>query len=144
VLKKVQDELEVQVGTERVVNETDISQLVYLQAIVKETLRLYPPAPLSGPREFSKDSIIGGYHVPKGTRLIPNVWKIQTVQRVWFGPLAFEPERFLTTQKDVDVRGRHFELIPFGSGRRVCPRLTNLKATPLEVLITPHLLSRLY
>jgi cytochrome P450 len=180
VLKKAQNELEVQVGTERAVNEMDISQLVYIQAIVKETLRLYPPAPLSGPREFSKDSIIGGYHVPKGTRLIPNVWKIQTDQRVWSDPLAFKPERFLTTQKDVDVRGRHFELIPFGSGRRVCPGislglqmvhlalasfihmyeistplnapvdmtespgLTNLKATPLEVLITPRLPSKLY
>jgi cytochrome P450 len=45
VLKKAQDELEVQVGKERIVNESDISKLVYLQAIVKETLRLYPPAP---------------------------------------------------------------------------------------------------
>jgi len=101
-------------------------------------------------------------------------------QRIWSDPLAFKPERFLTTQKDVDVRGKHFELIPFGSGRRVCPGislglqmvhltlasflhmydistpsnapvdmtgspgLTNLKATPLEVLITPRLPSRLY
>ncbi|PPR93583.1 hypothetical protein GOBAR_AA27091 [Gossypium barbadense] len=36
-------------------------------------------------------------------------------------PLEFKPERFLTTHKDVDVRGQHFELMPFGSGRRSCP-----------------------
>ncbi|XP_059453896.1 cytochrome P450 82A3-like [Corylus avellana] len=176
VLKKAQEELDIHVGKERALNESDINQLVYLQAIVKEALRLYPAAPLSGPREFSKDCIIGGYHVPKGTRLITNIWKIQIDPRIWSDPLAFKPERFLTAQlKDVDLRGKSFELIPFGSGRRVCPGisfglqmvhltlasflhrydistpsnapvdmteslgLTNLKATPLEVLITPRL-----
>ncbi|KAI8549779.1 hypothetical protein RHMOL_Rhmol06G0051800 [Rhododendron molle] len=39
----------------------------------------------------------------------------------WDDPLVFRPERFLTAQKDVDVRGKHFELIPFGAGRRMCP-----------------------
>ncbi|GMY28562.1 cytochrome P450 CYP82D47-like [Fagus crenata] len=175
VLKKVQDELDVQVGKERMVNELDINKLVYLQAIVKETLRLYPSAPLSGPREFTENCIIGGYHVPTGTRLITNLWKIQTDPRIWSDPLKFKPERFLTTHKDVDFGGKNFEFIPFGSGRRVCPGasfgilmvqlalanflhmyeisttsntqvdmtesfgLTNIKATPLEVLITPRL-----
>ena len=60
VLKIAQDELDVQVGKERIVNESDLSKLVYLQAIVKETLRLYPSAPLSGPREFTENCIIGG------------------------------------------------------------------------------------
>ena len=175
MLKKVQDELDVQVGKERMVNELDINKLVYLQAIVKETLRLYPSSPLSGPREFTENCIIGGYHVPKGTRLITNLWKIQTDPRIWSDPLKFKPERFLTTHKDVDFGGKNFEFIPFGSGRRVCPGasfgiqmlqlalanflhmyeistssntqvdmtesfgLTNIKATPLEVLITPRL-----
>jgi cytochrome P450 len=124
VLKKAQDELDVQVGKERAVKESDISQLVYLQAIVKEILRLYPPAPLSAPREFCEDCIIGGYHVPKGTRLITNLWKIHIDPRIWSDPLTFQPERFLTTQKDIDIRGKNFELIPFGSGRRVCPGIS--------------------
>ncbi|KAB1220480.1 Cytochrome P450 82A3 [Morella rubra] len=180
VLKKAQDELDIHVGNERIVKESDISKLVYLQAILKETLRLYPAAPLSGPREFIEDCIIGGYHVPRGTRLITNIWKIQTDPRIWSDPLEFKPERFLTTHKDVDVWGKHFELIPFGSGRRACPGtsfalrtvhlalasflhmfeisnpsdaqvdmtesfgLTNMKATPLEVLIKPRLPSTLY
>jgi cytochrome P450 len=182
VLKKAQEELDIEVGKERIVNVSDIDKLVFLQAIVKETLRLYPPAPLSTPREFSEDCIIGGYQVPKGTRLITNIWKIQTDPRVWSDPLKFDPERFLTTHKHVDVKGigQHFELIPFGSGRRACPGasfalqmlhlalasflhmfeisspsnapvdmserfgLTNIKATPLDVLITPRLCSELY
>ncbi|KAH7524015.1 hypothetical protein FEM48_Zijuj06G0073500 [Ziziphus jujuba var. spinosa] len=102
--------------------ESDINKLVYLQAIVKGTLRLYPAAPLSGPRESIQDCNIGGYHVPKGTRLITNIWKIQTDPKIWEDPLEFKPERFLTTQKDVDHRSQlHFEYIPFGSGRRACP-----------------------
>ncbi|KAG6674818.1 hypothetical protein I3842_15G065000 [Carya illinoinensis] len=180
VLKKAQDELDIQVGKERLVEDSDISKLVYLQAIVKETLRLYPAAPLGSPREFSEDCIVGGYHVPKGTRLIINIWKIQTDAQIWSDPLEFKPERFLSTHKDFDVRGKNFELIPFGSGRRVCPGvtlalqvvhltlarilhmfeisslsnapvdmtegfgLTNMKTTPLEILIAPRLPSKLY
>ncbi|OMO74937.1 Cytochrome P450 [Corchorus olitorius] len=121
MLKKAQEELDLHVGQERLVNESDIKNLVYLQAIIKETLRLYPAGPLLGPREAMDDCTIAGYHVPAGTRLVVNVWKIQRDPRVWPNPSAFQPERFLTSHVDVDVRGQQFELIPFGSGRRSCP-----------------------
>ena len=121
MLKKAQEELDLQVGRERPVDESDIKNLVYIQAIIKETLRLYPAGPLLGPREVMNDCTIAGYHVPAGTRLIVNVWKIQRDPRVWSNPSAFLPERFLTSHADIDIRGQHFELIPFGSGRRSCP-----------------------
>jgi cytochrome P450 len=120
-MEKAKEELDIQVGRERCVNESDICKLVYLQAVVKETLRLYPSAPLAGPREFSENCTLGGYHVTKGTQLITNLWKIQTDPSVWPNPFDFKPKRFLTTHKDIDVRGNHFELQPFGSGRRKCP-----------------------
>ncbi|CAK8533665.1 unnamed protein product [Lathyrus sativus] len=123
-MKKAKEELDIHIGKERYVNESDISKLSYIQAIVKETLRLYPPAPLSIPHEFSTDCTVGGYHVKKGTRLITNLWKIHTDPNVWQNPLEFKPERFLTTHKDVDVKGKHFELLPFGSGRRICPGIS--------------------
>ncbi|KAE8100589.1 hypothetical protein FH972_018475 [Carpinus fangiana] len=136
-LRKAQEELDIHVGKERLVNEKDINKLLYLQAIVKEALRLYPPGPLSGPRESIEDCTIGGYYVPKGTRH----------PLVWSDPLEFKPERFLTTHKNIDVKGQNFELIPFGSGRRACPAalgylsafkstfgLSNIKSTPLEVM----------
>ncbi|GKV29824.1 hypothetical protein SLEP1_g38716 [Rubroshorea leprosula] len=180
VLKKAQEELDTRVGRERRVQESDLKDLVYLQAILKETLRLYPAATLSVPHESAEDCTTGGYHVPAGTRLIVNLYKLHRDPNVWPNPYEFKPERFRTTHKHVDVRGQNFELIPFGSGRRVCPGisfalqvlqltlanllhsfeittaldepvdmtenagLTNLKATPLEVLLTPRLPAHLY
>ena len=121
VLEKLKAELDIQVGKERYICESDLSKLTYLQAVVKETLRLYPPAPLSRPREFEEDCTIGGYTVKKGTRLITNLSKIHTDHNVWSNPLEFKPERFLTTDKDIDMKGQHFQLLPFGGGRRICP-----------------------
>lgn len=180
VLMKVQEELDMHVGRGRLVNEGDISKLVYLQAIVKESLRLYPPGPLSGPREAAEDCTISGFHVAKGTRIVVNLWKIHTDPTIWSEPLEFKPERFLTTHKNVDVKGQNFELIPFGSGRRACPGitfglqmlhlplaslihafeistpsnsavdmaatfgLTNVKSTPLDVVLKPRLSPNLY
>lgn len=85
---------------------------------------MYPPAPLAVPHQAMDDCTIGGYHVPAGTRVIFNIWKIQHDPKVWPEPFAFRPERFLTGHKDVDVRGQNYELIPFGSGRRICPGIS--------------------
>ncbi|KAJ4701845.1 Cytochrome P450 [Melia azedarach] len=121
VLKKAQNELDIQIGTGRLVNESDLKNLVYLQAILKEAMRLYPAAPLSLPHESMEDCTVNGYHVPAGTRLLVNLWMIQRDSRIWSEPSKFEPERFLTNHKDIDVRGQNFELVPFSSGRRMCP-----------------------
>ena len=124
VLKRAQDELNTQVGKERLVEESDIKNLVYFQAIVKETMRLYPPGPLSIPREAMEDCYVRGYHVPKGTRLLVNIWKLHRDPSTWTDPLEFQPERFLTSHTHVDVRGQQLEFIPFSSGRRACPGIT--------------------
>ncbi|XP_031109593.1 cytochrome P450 CYP82D47-like [Ipomoea triloba] len=122
VLDKVQEELDTQIGRDRKVNESDIKNLVFLQAVIKETFRLYPPGPVNGLRSSLKDCILSqGYHVPAGTRLMINIWKIHRDESIWPEPNEFKPERFLTTHKHIDVRGQHFELIPFGSGRKSCP-----------------------
>ncbi|KAF9608872.1 hypothetical protein IFM89_011910 [Coptis chinensis] len=123
-LKKAQDEIDTHIGKERHVHEADIEKLVYLQAIVKETLRLYPAAPMSGLHVAMEDCTVAGYHVPVGTRLLTNLWKIQRDPRIWSNPCEFHPERFLSTHANLDVRGQHFELIPFGSGRRMCPGIS--------------------
>ncbi|KAI3842732.1 hypothetical protein MKW98_015399, partial [Papaver atlanticum] len=74
-LKKVHDELNIQVGKDRQVDKSDIKNLVYLQAVMKETLRLYS-GPLSGFRVSSEDCTIAGYHIPAGTQLLVNSLKI--------------------------------------------------------------------
>nr|GLL48310.1 cytochrome P450 CYP82D47-like [Ipomoea trifida] len=180
VLKRAQEELDRVVGKERKVNESDIGHLMYLRAIVKETFRLYPGGPLGVSRIFTKECTLSDFHVPKDTWLFFNVWKLQRDPQVWSSPLEFKPERFINCNKEIDVLGRDFELIPFGVGRRICPGITsalqilhlvlanllhsfelsnisneaidmtemagitNLKATPLEILIAPRLSPNLY
>ncbi|KAM3731517.1 hypothetical protein ACB098_12G169400 [Castanea mollissima] len=124
VLKAAQEELDMHVGKDKWVEESDIKNLKYLDAIVKETLRLYPPGPLTGIREAMEDCTVGGYYVPKGTRLLINILKLQRDPRVWSNPSEFQPERFMTTHADIDVWGQNFEYIPFSSGRRSCPGIT--------------------
>ncbi|KAI3767271.1 hypothetical protein L2E82_17363 [Cichorium intybus] len=120
-LETAQDEIDKHVGRERLVEESDLKNLLYLDAIIKETLRLYPAAPLAVPHESQEKCIVGGYIIPNGTRLLVNIWKIQRDPNIWSDPDQFKPERFLTSHKDIDVKGKHYELIPFGSGRRMCP-----------------------
>ncbi|KAG9439964.1 hypothetical protein H6P81_020129 [Aristolochia fimbriata] len=138
-LKKAQEELDTYVGKDRNVTEEDIPNLSYLQAIVKETMRLYPAAPLAVPHEAIEDCNVGGFRIPAGTRVLLNLWKIHRDPSMWTDPLGFKPERFLTTNADTDVRGQHFELIPFGSGRRMCPGISfALKLTHLSLARLLH------
>nr|GEW72629.1 cytochrome P450 CYP82D47-like [Tanacetum cinerariifolium]GEY96206.1 cytochrome P450 CYP82D47-like [Tanacetum cinerariifolium] len=120
ILTKAQQELENRVGRNTKVEESDLKDLVYLQAIIKEAMRLYPAAPLLVPHESTEECIVGGYTIPKGTRLLVNIWKIQHDPQIWTDLFEFQPERFLTSKKEIDVKGQQFELLPFGSGRRMC------------------------
>ncbi|XP_013635992.1 PREDICTED: cytochrome P450 76C4-like [Brassica oleracea var. oleracea] len=120
-MTKVQDEIDSVIGQNGVVQESDISQLPYLQAVVKETFRLHPPAPLLLPRKAETDVEILGFLVPKDTQVLVNVWAVGRDPSTWENPNRFEPERFLG--KDTDVKGRDYELTPFGAGRRICPGL---------------------
>ncbi|KAI6688213.1 hypothetical protein NL676_025041 [Syzygium grande] len=124
ILKNTQEELDTQIGKQRFVNESDITNLSYVHAIVKETLRLHPPGPLGVPHESIEDCVVNGHHVPKGTRFIFNLWKIQTDPRAWPEPMKFKPERFLSSHKDVDVKDRNYDYLPFGVGRRSCPGMS--------------------
>ncbi|KAF5765729.1 putative cytochrome P450 [Helianthus annuus] len=133
-LKTAQDEIDEHVGRDRLVEESDIKNLVYLDAIIKETLRLYPAGPLDVPHESMEDCVVGGYNIPKGTRLLVNLSKIHRDPNIWTNPNEFKPERFLTSQKDVDPKGKNFKLLPFGSGRRICPGIIfSLHVMPLAL-----------
>ncbi|XP_022145898.1 geraniol 8-hydroxylase-like [Momordica charantia] len=117
-LSKVQEETRRVIGIGNPIEESDISRLPYLQAIVKETFRLHAPAPFLLPRKALQDVEIGGFTIPKGAQVLVNAW---AMGRDWENPESFEPERFMGSE--MDVRGRDFELIPFGGGRRICPGL---------------------
>ncbi|KAI3750207.1 hypothetical protein L2E82_20836 [Cichorium intybus] len=121
IMKKVVEEIDQVVGKERLLQESDIPNLPYLQAIVKESLRLHPSAPLIQ-RLSTEDSIIGGYHIPAKTPIFFNVWSVGRDPSHWENPLEFRPERF--EEKYFDLRGQNFQLLPFGSGRRMCPGIS--------------------
>ncbi|XP_044472860.1 iridoid oxidase-like [Mangifera indica] len=117
-MRKIKEELDRIVGRNRKVEETDINELPYLKAVVKETLRLHPPIPLLLPRNSMQETEFSGYHIPKDTQIFVNAWAIGRDPECWVEPLCFKPERFLGS--NIDYKGQNYELIPFGSGRRIC------------------------
>ncbi|GJY13891.1 cytochrome P450 93A3-like protein [Tanacetum coccineum] len=103
VMQKAKEEIDQVVGKIRLVQESDIPNLPYLQAIVKEGFRLYPATPTDSKNITTR--LHGGRD--------PGHWE---------NPLDFNPERFVDNM--LDVRGQHFHFLPFGSGRRMCPAIS--------------------
>ncbi|KAL3818876.1 hypothetical protein ACJIZ3_004781 [Penstemon smallii] len=118
-MQRVQKELEQVVTLNKMVEESDLERLDYLNMVIKEALRLHPVAPLMLPHCSTEDCTINGYHIPKESRVIINAFAIGRDPKAWNEPEKFIPERFIGS--NVDLRGQHFELLPFGSGRRSCP-----------------------
>ena len=119
VMKKVQAEIREVIQNKDHITEDDIERLEYLKMVIKESFRITPLVPLLVPREASKDVKIAGYDIPKKTWIHVNIWAVHMNPRVWKDPEAFIPERFM--DNEIDYRGANFELLPFGSGRRMCP-----------------------
>ncbi|KAL1540392.1 unspecific monooxygenase [Salvia divinorum] len=120
-LSKAKKELRSAIGDKAQVQENDIPKLPYLNAVIKESFRLHPPGPFLIPHEAEADLEINGYTIPRGARILVNVWAIGRDPSVWPDPESFVPERFVGGS--IDYKGQDFRLIPFGSGRRICPVL---------------------
>lgn len=120
VQEKAQAELDLCIGNHRDVQDSDLQNLPYLQAIVKEVLRLHPPGPLlSWARLAVHDVHVDKVKIPAGTTAMVNMWAISHDPSIWNDPLGFKPDRFI--EEDVSIMGSDLRLAPFGSGRRVCP-----------------------
>ncbi|XP_057781326.1 6,7,8-trihydroxycoumarin synthase-like [Salvia miltiorrhiza] len=136
VMQKVQAEIRNLVGKKGEVDEDDFANLPYLKAVIKETFRLYPPAPLLVPRQTIEKCTLEGYEIQPKTVVYVNAWAIARDAEYWKNPDEFVPERFLNST--IDFKGQDFELIPFGSGRRVCPGmlmgLSNVELTVANLL----------
>lgn len=132
---KVREETDRVIGRGSPVRESDIACLPYLQAVVKETFRMHPSTPLLLPRRVREDTEIMGFTVPRGAQVLVNVFAIGRDPESWEDPEVFRPERFLGSE--IDVKGRNFELIPFGAGRRICP------GYPLALRVLPLMVASL-
>lgn len=119
-LEKLRGEIDLIVGKTRLIQETDLPNLPYLQAIMKEGLRLHPPAPLVV-RTFQEGCEVKGFYIPEKTTLVVNGYAVMRDPDVWEDPEEFKPERFLATsrsgQEEDKTKGLRY--IPFGSGRRL-------------------------
>ena len=106
-MNKAREELDFVIGKTRLVQESDITNLPYLQAIVKETLRFHPPSPIIM-RESYEKCTVNGYNIPEHTKLFVNVWAIGRDPNHWENPLEFKPERFLAEEGSGTIgQGRH-------------------------------------
>ncbi|KAJ4725243.1 Cytochrome P450 [Melia azedarach] len=122
VLKEAQAEVRRVFDDKGNVDGSGMHELKFLKAVVKETLRLHPPATLLIPRESRESCEINGYVIPEKTRIMVNAWAIGRDPNNWKDAETFYPERFLDSP--IDFRGTDFEYIPFGAGRRMCPGIT--------------------
>ncbi|PIA51587.1 hypothetical protein AQUCO_01100443v1 [Aquilegia coerulea] len=122
VMKKVQEEIRNCVGNKGMLEESDIDNLEYFKMVVKETFRMHPPTIFLIPRECMNHCKINGYDIYPKTRVLVNVWAIGRSSEYWENPDEFIPERFINSS--IDFKGQDFELLPFGSGRRICPAIS--------------------
>ncbi|XP_025098452.1 cytochrome P450 2U1-like [Pomacea canaliculata] len=117
VQDKCYEEIHRVVGTERAPTIQDRPQLVYMEAVIMEVLRYANVAPLGVPHATSCDVEFGGYTIPKGTFLFPNLDSVMRDPEIWGDPDRFRPERFIGEDGKL---WRPEEFIPFSMGRRVC------------------------
>ncbi|CAN4085951.1 unnamed protein product [Withania somnifera] len=133
-LQKLRDEVRQVTLGKSDVTEDDLEHMPYLRAVLKESLRLHSPVPLL-PREAIKDTKVLGYDVAAGTQVFICPWAISRDPTIWENPEEFQPERFLDSC--IDYKGLHFELIPFGAGRRGCPGI------PFAIVVNELALARM-
>uniref|UniRef100_A0A453SKC8 Uncharacterized protein n=1 Tax=Aegilops tauschii subsp. strangulata TaxID=200361 RepID=A0A453SKC8_AEGTS len=141
VQRKVRGEIRDVLGDDEPITESNISKLPYLQAVIKETLRLHSPIPLLVPHMNLEEASLGGYTIPKGSKVVVNAWWLANNPELWEKPEEFRPERFLGEESNVDTTvggGKvDFRFLPFGVGRRSCPGI--ILALPILALIVGKL-----
>ncbi|KAF5446570.1 hypothetical protein F2P56_032187 [Juglans regia] len=121
VQKKLQHELDTVLGPGVQVTEPDLQKLPYLQAVVKEVLRLRMAIPLLVPHMNLNHAKLGGYDIPAESKVLVNAWWCANNPAHWKNPEEFRPERFLEEESKVEANGNDFRYLPFGVGRRSCP-----------------------
>ncbi|KAJ3490047.1 hypothetical protein NLI96_g1725 [Meripilus lineatus] len=131
VQKKAQEELDRVVGHDRLPTLADRPNLPYVDAVLRETIRCFPVLPTFY-RNPVEDDVYNGYHIPKGTTLLVNVWGMLHDPNVYENPHTFDPDRWLKPGVDKTDKNIDPLEIAFGFGRRLCPG----KHLAVEIMFT--------
>lgn len=139
VMSTLRDEIRSAVpGGRDMVTEGDLSGIPYLRAVVKETLRLHPPAPLLAPHFSMREVHVGSYKVPAQVAIIVNAWALGRDPSLWEQAEQFLPERFLLGGDGAAISSfkgtADYKFVPFGAGRRMCPGI-NFSIPSLETML---------
>lgn len=137
IQKKLREELDSVLGVGVQITEPDIANLPYLQAVVKETLRLRMAIPLLVPHMNLHEAKLDGYDIPAESKILVNAWFLANNPAEWKKPEEFRPERFLEEEKKTEANGNDFRYLPFGVGRRSCPGI--ILALPILGLVLGRL-----
>ena len=122
-MNKVKEEIGREIGQGNLVTESKVPNLTYLEACIKESMRLHPTGPINLPHRAVESCQVMNYTIPKDSMILVNFWAISRDSSCWEDPLVYKPERFLVNSS-VDYKGNDFQFIPFGAGKRICPGLT--------------------
>ncbi|XP_045294701.1 steroid 17-alpha-hydroxylase/17,20 lyase [Leopardus geoffroyi] len=117
--KKLQEEIDQNIGFSRTPTMSDRNQLILLEATIREVLRIRPVAPTLIPHKAIMDSSIGEFAVDKGTNVIINLWALHHNEKEWYRPDQFMPERFLDPTRS-QLISPSLSYLPFGAGPRSC------------------------
>ncbi|XP_030446601.2 tyrosine N-monooxygenase-like [Syzygium oleosum] len=138
LLHKATEEIDRVVGKERLVQESDIPQLNYIKACAREAFRLHPIAPFNVPHVALSDTVVAGYHIPKGSHVLLSRVGLGRNPEIWDEPLKFKPDRHtMSDQVEVVLTEPELRFISFSTGRRGCIAAT------LGTTMTVMLLARL-
>ncbi|KAG8098936.1 hypothetical protein GUJ93_ZPchr0013g36402 [Zizania palustris] len=140
-MKKAVEEIDRVVGQDRLVQESDIPQLNYVKACIREAFRLHPVAPFNLPHVAVADTTIAGFRVPKGSHVLLSRIGLGRNPRVWDEPLRFRPERHMASVEegaDVTLTENDLRFISFSIGRRGCIAAT--LGTTVSVMLFGRLL----
>ncbi|KAK6183024.1 hypothetical protein SNE40_010578 [Patella caerulea] len=121
IQKKCQDEIDSVVGTNRMVNWSDRSNLPYTEATLLEIQRVASVTATSIPHTPTKDVVLSGFLIPKDCIVLANLYSCHFDEQIWDEPLVFKPERFLN---DAGNPTKPPAFMPFSVGPRSCPGQT--------------------
>jgi cytochrome P450 len=116
VATRVADELDRVLGDRAAPDYGDLKELTYLDMVLKEAMRLYPPGPY-GARETTEDLVLGDYTIPSGTTIFYPFWAVHMNPDYWPNPQVFDPDRFTP---EASANRPRLAYIPFGLGPRSC------------------------